>query len=1278
LAQNVLTVVGMGIVTYRFDPTLALLSLTVVPAIYYSTRVYAKRVDPRLRRVRALESTSLAIVHEAVSMMRVIVAFVRERFEHQRFWAQGREAVDARIDVTVRQTAFSLGVNLVTAAGTALVVGYGAHLVLNGRLTVGELLVIVAYIASVYRPLEEISGTVAALQTQLISLEGAVQLLDTDVEVKSPPDGITLDRAAGHLEMRGVDYNYPGRVDTLKDISFDAPASEVLAVVGPTGAGKSTLMSLIPRFFDPMQGQILLDGIDIREISLSSLREQISIVLQEPLLFSGTIGDNIRYGKLDATQDDIVEAAKAANAHDFIQRLPLQYDTVLGERGARLSGGERQRIAVARAFLKDAPILLLDEPTSSVDSKTEGVILEALSRLMVGRTTLMIAHRLSTVRQAKQILVIDHGRLVAQGSHEELVQAGGLYREMYEAQNPRRSVPAVTSTHDQSSLLPQAVALTSKPKIVVLGMLTKMPVAGVAWQTLHYLLGFRRLGYDVYYVEAHARTPSMLMRSEDDDSSRLAADHLGTLLARFGLAGRWAFHALHADGRCYGMTQSELLSLYRSAAVIVNLHGGTQPLPEHIETGRLVYVETDPVQLQIELHDGVQQTVDFLEAHSAFFTFAENLGSADCRLPGSERFQFHPTRQPVVLGLWPRRSETTPVFTTIGNWRQDWRPVTLNGETYTWSKHVEFAKIIDLPARTGQQFELALSSYTGEDERTLAQHGWRVRPGLDVSMGLDDYRDYISASQGEFTVAKDQNVRLRSGWFSDRSATYLASGRPVITQETGFSNVLPTGEGLLAFSTLDHAADAVAAVVEDYARHSAAARNIAHEYFDSDLVLRRMLDDLGEAPLRRRAAGGSTVAGPLPPDLVITPVSKRPIVLPEVTVETVLGAPLPTKSSDAVGDSPVAMSVVIVSFDNLVFTRMCVETVLATTSADTEVIVVDNGSADGSASYLEEMAGRFGRLRCLLNPDNPGFPRAANQGMAAASGQVLVLLNNDTIVSGSWLDTLARHLDDPAIGMVGPVTNTAPNEARISSSYETYGELVAFARRLASRPGELFDIPVLTMFCIAMRRSTYLAVGGLDERFGAGLFEDDDYAERLRQTGLRVVCAPDVFVHHFGEASFGKLVGSGRYGELLRSNQRRFEEKWGKRWAPHQRSNDDDYAAMVEGIHDVVRTHIPPKATVLVVSKGDDSLFVPDGRRYMHFPQDDQGRYAGYYPANDVEAICQLDAVQARDGALYLLFPRTSRWWLDHYTGLRNHLEHRYARVVDDDACLILTPRGSG
>ncbi|MGY1643923.1 glycosyltransferase family 2 protein [Geodermatophilus sp. SYSU D00703] len=821
-------------------------------------------------------------------------------------------------------------------------------------------------------------------------------------------------------------------------------------------------------------------------------------------------------------------------------------------------------------------------------------------------------------------------------------------------------------------------ALVGKPeKIVLLGMITKMPVAGVVWQTLHYLLGFERLGYEAHYVEAHARTPSMLMRHEEDDSSARAADFLGTLMRRFGLADRWAFHALHADGRCYGMSEPELRRLYRSAAFLVNLHGGTQPLAEHAETGRLVYLETDPVLLQVELHDGVPETVDFLSAHQAFFTFGENIGNPDCGLPVSNRFVFRPTRQPVVLDLWAERgTRSRPVFTTVGNWRQEWRPVRLRGETYTWSKHQEFLKVLDLPRATGQRFELALSSWSDADRAVLEEHGWSVRAGLDVSTDMDVYRDYIGSSLGEFTVAKDQNVRLRSGWFSDRSATYLAAGRPVITQETGFSKVLPTGEGLLPFTTRDDAVAAVTDVVGDYDRHSRAAVEVARECFDSDVVLGRLLADLGARRPGHRQRADVAADPPLPVDLVLTPVSKRPTRVPEDTVQRVLALPLPLPDRGGPPATFPAESVVIVSYDNLVFTRMCLESVLATTDEGTEVIVVDNASADGTPTYLQEMATRIARIRPILNDANRGFVRAANQGLAAARGQLLVLLNNDTILPPGWLDGLTAHLADGSVGMVGPVTNAAGNEAQIPAPYRTYGELLAFADSISRQPPQPVDIPVLTMFCVAMRRDRYLTVGDLDERFGLGMFEDDDYAERMRAADLRVVCAQDVFVHHFGEASFGKLVPTGEYGELFRANRQRFTEKWGRPWRAHGHRPDPEYAGVIEQIRAVVRAQIPPDATVLVVSKGDDRLLELDGRRAMHFPQDAVGVYAGHYPADDREAIEHLEALRAQ-GASHLLIPRTAAWWLSHYTGLRRHLEDRYTTCPADDACVVFALQGS-
>jgi ATP-binding cassette, subfamily B, bacterial len=433
LIQALATLVGMFFITYTLNPQLALLALTVVPFIYYSIGVYATRIEPRLQDVRRLEGQSLAIVHEAMSMLRVVVAFGKEDHEHHAFRSQGKEAVTARIGVTVRQTLFSLAVNTITAAGTALVLGYGALQVIHNHLTVGELIVILAYVAAVYQPLQQISATFSALQNEFISLRQSLALLERKPAVENASDAMPV-TTAGVIAFEDVGFDYEGRVGTLQDVSFEVEQGQRIAIVGPTGAGKTTLVSLIPRFFDPKRGAICLDGRDLRSLTMESLRAQISVVHQEPLLFSGSVTDNIRYSRMDASMDEVVRAAEAANAHDFVTSWPKQYETRLGERGSQLSGGERQRIAIARAFLKEAPILILDEPTSAIDSRTEKVILDALDRLMVGRTSFVIAHRLSTVRGADRILVMDDGRLVEQGTHDELHAAAGLYRQLFEAQ----------------------------------------------------------------------------------------------------------------------------------------------------------------------------------------------------------------------------------------------------------------------------------------------------------------------------------------------------------------------------------------------------------------------------------------------------------------------------------------------------------------------------------------------------------------------------------------------------------------------------------------------------------------------------------------------------------------------------------------------------------------------------------------------------------------------------------------------------------------------------
>jgi len=438
MGQSVLMLLGMFWLTFRMDWQLALLSLTIVPFLYYSVGYYATHIQRNLIEVRGMEMESLSIIHEAISMLRVIIAFGRENHELKRFRRQGERTVGARVKLTVRQTLFSLVVNTATATGTGLVLGLGAYHVMQGTMTVGKLLVVMAYIASVYKPLEAISATIGSLQEIFVSLESAFDVLDTEPQIMDHSGATDLDRAEGRIAFENVSFSYEGRHDTLSNITFNVSPGQVVAVVGPTGAGKTTLVSLISRFYTPSEGRILLDGMEVRDLTLQSLRKQVSVVLQDPLLFSATVAENIRYGRLDATQSEIIAAAEAANAHDFIMKLPKQYETEIGERGAQLSTGERQRIAVARAFLKDAPVLILDEPTSSIDSKTEAVILDALDRLMVGRTTFMIAHRLSTVRYSDVILVMSQGHLVESGTHEELLNNRGVYHQLHEMQLRRR------------------------------------------------------------------------------------------------------------------------------------------------------------------------------------------------------------------------------------------------------------------------------------------------------------------------------------------------------------------------------------------------------------------------------------------------------------------------------------------------------------------------------------------------------------------------------------------------------------------------------------------------------------------------------------------------------------------------------------------------------------------------------------------------------------------------------------------------------------------------
>ena len=1263
IAQSVITLVGMIWIMFRLDATLAWVALSVLPFIYYSITYYAIHIEPSVRKVKYLEWRGLGLIMQSFSMLRVIFTFGREPYEHRRFRNVSESAVDARVKLTVRQTLFSFAVNLLTAVGTALVMGIGAYHVLRGELSAGELVVILGYITAVYTPLQTISAAFTTLQDEVVALQLAFQLLDTEPDIKDAPDAVVLDRAQGRVEFRGVSFSYTNRQRTLTDVNFEVQPGDTVAIVGPTGAGKSTLVSLIPRLYEATRGEVLIDGIDTRTLTLQSLRKQVAVVLQEPLLFSGSIAENVRYGRLEASMREIVEATKAAGAHDFVMALPNGYDTQLGEGGVRLSGGERQRIAIARAFLKDAPILILDEPTSSVDSKTESVILDALDRLMVGRTTFIIAHRLSTIRHADLIVAMDRGRVAEVGTHEGLLEREGLYRQLHEAQIGRRERKAA---HSGPASLP-------RKRIVVLGMMSKMPVAGVVWQTVHYLLGLKRLGYDVFYVEEHGGTPAMLMREGDPDGSRAAADFIAGVMARFDLGDRWAFHARHADGRCYGMSEQRLRNLYATADLIINLHGGTEPLPEHGATGRLVYLETDPVQLQVELLEHQQRTIDFLQPHVALFTFGENYGSPDCKLPLVEGFTFRPTRQPVVLDLWRGEEEARDVFSTIGSWRQSGKDVTLDGSVYGWSKHEEFEKFLDLPSRSARAFELALARCPAEDRSRLERAGWKVRDALELSSDLDRYRRYIATSRAEFTVAKDQNIRLRTGWFSDRSATYLAAGRPVVTQETGFSRILPTGEGLFAFESMDDILGAIEAIDADPRRHRRAAREIATEYFAATKVLRQLLDTVGLSSMSvqkgRRPPPVSERVATIPADLDLVPASRWPTTLSEEAVDAIMDRPLPRPGAGTPGG--VGASVVVVTFDNLVFTRLCLESLVANTADPRlEVVVVDNGSTDGTRDYLGALSAADPRVRVIANEANEGFSAAVNRGLAQAGGGVLVVLNNDTMVPPGWLGRLTRHLSDRDVGLVGPLTNRSGNEQEIVVPYRTYAEFLEFCRTRRAEP-RLEDVRTLVMFCAAMRRDVYERVGPLDERFVLGMFEDDDYAMRMRAAGLRVVVATDAVVHHFGQASIGKLAATGEYGPLFHDNRRRFEEKWGVTWESHHRRPDPAYDRLVERVRALVQAATPPRARVLVVSNGDEEIVTLAGRQGAHFPQGPDRGYAGYRPADGDAAVEHLEELRAA-GAEYLVVPETARWWLDHYAALREHLDRTGRRVVDEEGVGVL------
>jgi ABC-type multidrug transport system fused ATPase/permease subunit len=427
---SAMTLVAMFGVLATIDLQLALVSLAVIPFLYAWLRFYTGRMLPVARRAKELESAMVQRLHESISSIRLVKTYAREDFEQARFSEAAGRALSARIGSVKQESIFGAVVSSLTIAGTSLVVLAGGLSVLHGRISLGTLLLLTAYLGFVYGPLCGIANTTGALQHAVASARRVRETFALATEPADPPHAIPAVHMRGEVVFDNVSFAYENGTSVLDGISFTAAPGTMVALVGLSGAGKTTAVSLLTRLYEATGGRILIDGVDIRRFGLKGLRNRVAMVLQEAVVMSGSVRENLRYGRLGATDAEIEAAARAAHAHDFIVGLPNGYDTELGEAGSGLSGGQRQRLSVARAFLKDAPILILDEPTAALDTVSEGLVFEGLRRLQEGRTTFVIAHRLSTVRAADTILVLDGGRIVGHGTHDELIRSNHLYARL--------------------------------------------------------------------------------------------------------------------------------------------------------------------------------------------------------------------------------------------------------------------------------------------------------------------------------------------------------------------------------------------------------------------------------------------------------------------------------------------------------------------------------------------------------------------------------------------------------------------------------------------------------------------------------------------------------------------------------------------------------------------------------------------------------------------------------------------------------------------------------
>ena len=431
---NCLTLFGMIGVMLYLNWRFTLIALSIAPVLFVVVYSYTRRIKKASREVRKKEGEMVSVMQEVLSSIRVVKAFAREEYEERRLEEESLESVEIAMRARSLKAKLSPLVGLIVSTGTAMVLWFGARMSLTGRLSAGSLVVFIMYLGKMYKPMQELSKMTDTYSKAAVGFERIQEVIEMDGEVKDIPGARRAPRFKGNIEFENVNFGYEPNRLVLRDVNFKIEPGQVAALVGPTGAGKSTIISLIPRFYDPTSGVVKIDSQDVRSFQQKSLRQQMSFVLQETLLFHGTIWYNIAYGKPEATRREILRAAEMANAHEFIEKLPQGYNTMVGERGVTLSGGQRQRIAIARAIIRNTPILILDEPSSGLDAASEKLVFEALDRLMEGRTSIVIAHRLSTIRQAGIIFVVKDGMIVERGTHDELVQKGGLYSELYQIQ----------------------------------------------------------------------------------------------------------------------------------------------------------------------------------------------------------------------------------------------------------------------------------------------------------------------------------------------------------------------------------------------------------------------------------------------------------------------------------------------------------------------------------------------------------------------------------------------------------------------------------------------------------------------------------------------------------------------------------------------------------------------------------------------------------------------------------------------------------------------------